>query len=92
VRTDAKFCGFCGNNLNPTAHDDVSARPPSPQKSEIPKDNSAAETRLQPKRRNIRRTVLIVLVILLCLVLLIAFLVNYWPAISQNFGSILSIY
>jgi hypothetical protein len=91
VRTDAKFCGFCGTNLNPTAHNDPPAMLPSPQESEVPNNNSTAQTRLQPKGRRTRRTVLIILVILLCLVLLIAFLATNWPVISQNFAPILSI-
>jgi RNA polymerase subunit RPABC4/transcription elongation factor Spt4 len=91
VRTDAKYCGFCGNNLNPTAHDEAAVTIPSPQESEVSKENSTTLKRLKPKGSQVRRVVLIVLIILMCLVLLAAFLVHYWPVLSPTIDVILSL-
>lgn len=83
VRLDAKYCGFCGSNLYPTAHDDTTAAVISPQVSESTGEKQTTYSELKPKRKQLRRIVLIILVILLCLVLISAFLVNFWPIISH---------
>jgi RNA polymerase subunit RPABC4/transcription elongation factor Spt4 len=91
VRTDAKYCGFCGTNLNPTAHEESVVTLASPQESEVPVENPTTRTQLKSKGSKARRIILIVLIILLCLVLLLAFLVHYWPELSPYIGSVISL-
>jgi len=91
VRPDAKYCGFCGNNLNPTARDDTAVAKASPQEGKVTEENPTTRTQLIPKGRKVRRVVLIVLIILMCLVLLMAFLVHYWPILSPYVYAILSL-
>jgi hypothetical protein len=85
VRTGANYCGFCGTSLNPPALDDtegvLSLEAEGAGTDEIV--NEAAVTEAAPKSSRIRRTILIVIIILLCLVLLTAFVVHYWPVISE---------
>jgi hypothetical protein len=91
VRTDAKYCGFCGTNLNPTAHDDAVVAIAAPLESENLIDNPSAQKQLKPKGSKARRVVLIVLIVLLCLVLLVAFLLHYWPVLKPYTDAILSL-
>jgi fatty acid desaturase len=92
VRPDAKYCGYCGTNLNPNAHDDPAAVQASYQEAEVNEDNSTKLTRSKSKGGKIRRIVLIVVIILLCLVLLTAFLIHYWPIITPFFGALISMF
>ena len=88
LRTNAKYCGYCGASLLPNAHADTMTLQASAQESEMIDENSTLPVQSKPKgKKNIRRIVLIVLIILLCLVLLVAFLAHYWPTIIPNLGS-----
>lgn len=93
VRSEARFCGYCGTNLNPAALDEVSAAlpPAQPQASEAVNDAVLPPPRSRPDGEKIRRTVLIVIVILLILVLMAAFLIQYWPAIGSYFGALITV-
>jgi hypothetical protein len=77
VRADAKFCGFCGNNLNPTAHDDGPVALSVALESGNVKVNSTAQPQAKPSGGKTRRRLLMVIIVLLCLVLLIAFSAYY---------------
>ncbi|OGN94345.1 MAG: hypothetical protein A2Y88_01085 [Chloroflexi bacterium RBG_13_48_10] len=91
LRTNAKFCGYCGTSLIPNTRADAITLQASPQEVDTIKENTSPPAQSKPKsKKNIRRIVLIVLIILLCLVLLVAFLVHYWPNIIPNFGSLIS--
>ena len=91
VRNDARYCGFCGTNLKPPANDEaVVAVVPTP-KGEASKENPTTLIQLKPKGSKIRRVVLFILIILLCLVLLVAFLLHYWPVLGPYINAILSL-
>ncbi len=92
LRTNAKYCGYCGTSLIPKTQADVATLQASPQAGDTINENTTAPEPSKPNsKKNIRRMVLIVLIILLCLVLLVAFLVHYWPNIIPNFGSLISL-
>lgn len=91
VRTDAKYCGFCGINLKPSAHDEAVVATALPQESEVTKEYPTTLQQIKPKGRKIRRIVLIILIILLFLVMLAAFLLHYWPVFSPYINAILSL-
>jgi RNA polymerase subunit RPABC4/transcription elongation factor Spt4 len=80
VRTDAKYCGYCGSSLTP-AHDDGSVALTPALDSRSVKQLPSVKPQTTPSRGKVRRTVLMVIVILLCLVLLIAFFVYYFQLI-----------
>jgi hypothetical protein len=91
LRTNAKYCGYCGTSLIPNARADAITLQASPQQGDMINENTTSPAQSRPKnKKNIRRIVLIVLIILLCLVLLAAFVVHYWPNIIPNFGSLIS--
>jgi len=91
LRTNARYCGYCGTNLTPNTRADAATLQASPQDGDVISENTTAPAQSRPKsKKDIRRIVLIVLIILLCLVLLVAFLVHYWPNIIPNFGSLIS--
>ncbi len=80
LRTNAKFCGYCGTSLIPNTRADAMTLQASAQEVDMNDENTSPPEQSRPKgKKNIRRIVLIVLIILLCLVLLVAFLVHYWP-------------
>ncbi len=87
VRNGASYCGFCGAELNPTGTANKAAvltvQPVSEVENEIV--NESGETKVKPKSKGsrARRVVLIVIIVLLFIVMLAAFLVRYWPAVSQ---------
>ena len=83
VRAEARYCGYCGSNLNPAALDDASA---DLTVLETNADSSQVKKpKAKPKAEPgvIRRRILIAIVILLCLVLLATFIIHYWPLISS---------
>ncbi len=94
VRAEARYCGYCGSNLNPAALDEASAD------LTILETNADSSQGKKPKAKTkaapgvIRRRILIAIVILLCLVLLATFVIHYWPLInsyaSSQLGLILS--
>ncbi|PWB51545.1 MAG: hypothetical protein C3F13_14005 [Anaerolineales bacterium] len=91
VRTEARYCGFCGSNLNPAALDEASAVLPVAQtQHDIPQ---AGKPKAKPKadRALVRRRILIFIIILLILVLLATFVIHYWPQISQSASSIIAL-
>ena len=76
LRSGAKYCGYCGSNLNPAAPSD------SASMSAVLEGNAVQQKPPDsPQARSSggkgRRTLLIILIILLCLVLLAAFSVYY---------------
>jgi hypothetical protein len=91
VRSDAKYCGFCGTNLNPSSHEDIAVALTSPQENVAPIKNPADQTQYKSKGRQLRRILLVIVIILLCLVLLMAFLIHYWPVLNPFFGALISI-
>jgi hypothetical protein len=92
VRTDAKYCGFCGTNLNPTAHEDTMVTVASTQEGKVSMNNPPPQTRFKSNGSKVRRVALIVVIILLCLVLLLAFLTHYWPVFTPYIGAALSLF
>ena len=83
VRTDAKFCGYCGSNLTSVAHDDgPMALAAALESLEDMKDVPAVKPQTKPSGGKGRRTVLMAIIILLCLVLLIAFSFYYFRLIG----------
>lgn len=91
VRSDAKYCGFCGTNLNPSSREDSVATLTSPRQTAVTMDTPVDRTLPKPKKRQARRTFLVIVIILLCLVLLMAFLVHYWPVLNPFFAALISI-
>ena len=83
VRAGAKYCGFCGTNLNPTAQDDSPAVVAATLQGEVVPANPAASPDVKPGGRKTRRTVLMVIILLLCIVLLVAFLAYYLRMIGR---------
>jgi hypothetical protein len=79
VRTDAIFCGFCGTNLKPAAHEEGAVAIAPNLESDVTNENPTAQKQLKSKGNRIKRIVLITVIALLCLVLLLAFLIHYWP-------------
>jgi polyferredoxin len=89
VRTDAKYCGFCGTNLKPNTKEEAVVAVTPPQKDEGNIENQATQKQRKTTGRKIRRIVLILLIVLLCVVLLVAFLLHYWPILSPYIDAIL---
>jgi hypothetical protein len=81
VRSGAKFCGFCGSNLNPAAQGDPAVLPAALE-GEAVQEKTAAPSQTKPSGGKVRRTVLMVIITLLCIVLLIAFSVYYLQLIK----------
>jgi hypothetical protein len=77
VRVGAKYCGFCGTNLNPTAQDAGPAVVPATLEGEPALENLTAPPQTKPRGGKTRRTVLMVIILLLCIVLLVAFSAYY---------------
>lgn len=92
VRTEAQYCGFCGTNLHPTANDKAAIAAAQSQVNEFNKEESTTQKQPKPKGKKIRRAVLITLIVLMCLVLLLAFLVHYWPILGPYTNAILSLF
>lgn len=84
VRADAKFCGFCGTSFATAKV--VEAIPLESLDEAIMEEIPAAPEQPKPTRKQVRRTVLILVIVLLCLVLVAAFVVHFWPVIIQNLG------
>ncbi len=76
LRSGAKYCGYCGSNLNPTAQSNS-----APMSAVLEGTTVQQEPPASPQAKSSggkgRRTVLIILIILLCLVLLAAFSMYY---------------
>lgn len=89
VRTEAKYCGFCGSNLKPNTKGESVVAVTPPQEDESSIEYQVTQKQRKITGRKIRRFVLILLVVLLCVVLLIAFLLHYWPIISPYIDAIL---
>ncbi len=77
VRAGAKYCGFCGTNLNPTAHDATPAVVAATLQGEAAHENTAASPQTKPSGGKTRRSALMIIILLLCIVLLVAFLAYY---------------
>jgi hypothetical protein len=77
VRAEAKFCGFCGNSLNPTAYDAGPVALTAALEGDSSKEKSTTQPQAKPNGSKTKRTVLMVIIVLLCLVLVIAFSVYY---------------
>ena len=90
VRTDAKYCGYCGTNLFPSAHDEALSIQVSSAQQSAMDEKTGIETIYKPRSGKARRVVLVILIVLLCLVLLYAFLAHYWPSLIPYLGSLLS--
>ncbi len=82
VRSDAKFCGYCGSSLTSAAHDEGPMALTAALDSINVKEASASKSQNKPKGGKVRRTILMVIIILLCLVLLFAFSVYYFRLIG----------
>jgi hypothetical protein len=91
VRIDAKYCGFCGTNLKPSAQDEAAVAIAAPEESDVSTESPSTQKQLKPRGRKVKRVVLFILVILLCLVLLVAFLLHYWPVLSPYIIAVLSL-
>jgi hypothetical protein len=91
VRSEARFCGFCGSNLYPDALDEVAVAIPAEQTAVVTQEEIIPAP--PPKRgaEKIRRNILIAIVILLCLVLLVTFLIHYLPIIGPYLGALISV-
>lgn len=81
VRADAKFCGYCGNGLVPTAPDDGPVQMTAALGKESFTKEPVYKPQPKPKGGRARRTVLMAIIVLLCLVLLFAFSVYYFRLI-----------
>jgi hypothetical protein len=81
VRADAKFCGYCGSALAPTAHDDGPVQMTAALNKASFTKEPVYKPEVKPKGGKTRRTVLMVIIVLLCLVLLFAFSVYYFQLI-----------
>ncbi len=92
VRSEARFCGYCGSNLSPTSLDEVSATIPAVQKIEPVKEALPPQPKPKADGEKIRRTILIVIVILLILILLATFLIHYWPTIGSYLGALITLF
>lgn len=81
VRTDAKFCGYCGNSLMPAEPSDGPVALTAALDSESVQEFPPFKPQTKPSGGKVRRTVLMVIIVLLCLVLLVAFSVYYFQLI-----------
>ncbi len=91
LRSNAKYCGYCGASLIPNTHVDTTTMQATALQSNVVEENASAPAQSKPRsKRNIRRVILIVLIILLVLVLLVAFLAHYWPSIIPNISTFFS--
>jgi hypothetical protein len=79
VRSDAKFCGFCGTSFPSAMVVESGTSTPIPQNDAPAQTKPTSQERPKRTRKQVRRAVLISLIILLCLVLVAAFAVHYWP-------------
>jgi hypothetical protein len=94
VRSEARFCGYCGSNLGPATVDEETAILPVSKPGEIVTDAALPKSKPKPKpnAEKIRRRVLIGIVILLCLVLIAAFLIHYLPLIGSYLGALFTLF
>lgn len=90
VRTDAKYCGYCGTNLVPSAREEILSIPVSRTQQSARDENTGIEDVYKSRGGKGRRVVLVLLIVLLCLVLLYAFLTHYYPTLLPYLGSLLS--
>jgi hypothetical protein len=88
LRTDVKFCGFCGTDLVP-AGETTSLETQAETDETVTELEPAAKEQSVHKPRDVRRMVLIITVILLCLVLLVAFMYHFWGSISPAIHQLL---
>jgi hypothetical protein len=91
VRAEARYCGFCGSNLNPAALDEASAVLPVPKKEQDSAQEGKPKVKPKADSAIVRRRILIFIIILLLLVLLATFIIHFWPQISQSAGSIMGL-
>jgi hypothetical protein len=93
VRSEARFCGYCGSNLGPTVVEEAAILPAS-KPGEIVTEPALPKSKpkSKPDGEKIRRRVLIVIVILLCLVLIAAFLIHYLPLIGSYLGALFTLF
>jgi hypothetical protein len=92
VRSEARYCGYCGSNLNPDSLDELSVAVPITQPGVESKIEAPAKPRPKRDAEKTRRTVLIIIVILLCVVLLVTFLIHYLPVIGAYLGTMITLF
>lgn len=83
VRKDARYCGFCGTDLMPTAEVKPTAPPAKPEKTAA-NQTSIAQKKSKPKRFQTSQVVTFVAIILLFLVIFLSVVCRYWSEISQG--------
>jgi hypothetical protein len=89
VRMEARYCGYCGSNLNPTALDEASAVLPIEQPAGEKFQEGKDKGKPKANRETVRRRVLISIVILLLIVLLATFVIHYLPDLQKLTSSLM---
>ena len=89
VRTNAKFCGFCGVDLN-AAREVKSGAPFDFQDEAGTKLNSKRQKQAINKRFHTGQVVSIIAIILLILIILLAIIARYWSNIVPLLGQFIS--
>jgi hypothetical protein len=91
VRSEARYCGYCGSNLNPGSLDDESAVIPAVPAAVEGKVETPSKPKPKRNAEKTRRTVLVIIVILLCLVLVVAFAIHYLPSLGAYLGALITL-
>ena len=90
LRTGAKFCGFCGTDLESFAV--AASAPASLQDESVASPNAKKQKNVTTTRRDPWRTVSIIGIVLLVLVIVSALFIQYWgvifPLLVQFLSSI----
>lgn len=90
VRTNAKYCGFCGTSLISAAEVESVTAPALQNETEL---NLNSKQKKPPKSNQGKtsQVVTIIAFILLFLVIILALIVSHWSDISPLLGQILSL-
>ncbi|OGN91126.1 MAG: hypothetical protein A2Y88_00230 [Chloroflexi bacterium RBG_13_48_10] len=88
VRKDARYCGFCGTNLMPSAEVKPAVAPAKSEKTVV-NQNLKPQKQSKPKRFKTSQMVTIVAIILLFLVVILSVVCRYWSEISEGLVQLL---
>ena len=88
VRKDARYCGYCGADLNPPVMPPPVIVPARAEKSPA-SQNLKTQIAAKPKRFQTSQVVTMVAIFLLFLVVILAIVCRYWSDISQELMQLL---
>jgi uncharacterized membrane protein YvbJ len=89
VRKGARFCGYCGADLN-ARKSQAQSNEPSIQADALIQSNSPAGKPAKRKRSKACCVIWYFLVLILCLAILVILTLYYWQYISPLLGQILN--